>query len=94
MRASESFRGEDKAAGTYGPYSVTGGYYQRAAHSTWGGGSLSLKQLLPDNSTYLTLGTDLSADGVDYFYLPEGQYEIVITTATHTYFALTRVPLE
>ena len=54
MRAQEAFNLSNKAAGTY-PYSVQGGQYQLSAHAAWAGGSLTLKQALPDGSTFFPL---------------------------------------
>ena len=106
MRAQESYQQANVAAGTCGPIILEGGRYQLSAHATWGGGNLKLQQLLPDGSTYFSLfgqpstatpttwvGT-LTADGVLYFDLPPGTYQVVVTTATASYFNLTRVPLE
>ena len=94
MRAPEGFLFSNQAAGTLATMQVTGGYYQRSAHATWGGGNVALQQLLPDGATWLALGSALSADGVDYFYLPPGQYRFVITTSSAVYVALARVPFE
>lgn len=94
MRAQECFSSKNVAAATYGPYAVEGGYYQLANHATWGGGNAVLQQLMPDGVTWFTISASITADGVAYFYLPPGQYQIVITTATGSSFALTRVPLE
>src|ERR1019366_581928 len=54
MRAQEAFNLSNKAAGTY-PYSVQGGRYMLSAHAAWAGGSLTLKQALPDGSTFFPL---------------------------------------
>ncbi len=108
MRAQESFKINNQAAGTFGPYSLDGGVYQLSAHATWGGGNLILQQILPDGATALTLFGEpqtgatpatwvgsLLADGAVIFkYLPPGSYQLVSTTATAMYAALTRVPLE
>lgn len=106
MRAPESFKVTNSGAGTYGPYPLDGGQYQLAAHATWGGGNLALQQLLPDGVTFLPLFgqpnsaapntwvASITADGILTFNLPPGTYQLVVTTATALYAALTRVPLE
>lgn len=106
MRSHESYGQKNVAAGTYGPIYLEGGQYQLAAHATWGGGNLALQQLLPDGSTFLglfgqpntatptTYVATLTADGTLLFSLPPGTYQLVVTTATGSSFALTRVPTE
>lgn len=106
MRAAESYNLQNVDAATYGPIILTGGRYQLSAHATWGGGSLKLEQLLPDNTTYFalfgspssatpnTFVASLAADGVLYFDLPPGTYELVYATGTALYASLARVPLE
>ena len=106
MRPQESYKINNQGAGTYGPIILEGGQYQLAAHATWGGGNIALQQLLPDGTTFLALfgqpnsatpttwAASLLADGTLTFNLPPGTYQLVVTTATALYAALTRVPLE
>ena len=70
------------AAGTFGPFSLSGGMYQVAANGTWGGGSAILNQLGPDGYTYLSVSASITADGGQTLFLPPGIYEVVTVTAT------------
>ena len=106
MRAQESYQVVNQAAATFGPFALEGGLYQLSAKGTWGGGNLALQQAMPDGTTFValygqpssatpsTFVASLTADGVLYFELPPGTYQLVYTTGTAGYFALTRVPLE
>lgn len=73
-----------------------GGYYQiSAVCSTWNSASLQLKQLGPDGSTYLSIGSAITANGVALVYLPPGVYEWTVSTGTPSatlYASVARVP--
>jgi hypothetical protein len=100
MRAVDGFSWSNVAAGTYpagaasNPGFLQGGYYQTAAIATWSTGNLQLQQLAADGSTWINVGAPITANGVQYNYLPPGRYQVVITTATASYGSLTRVPLD
>ncbi|CAB4132180.1 hypothetical protein UFOVP134_56 [uncultured Caudovirales phage] len=102
MRATESFQlgftTQTSTAVTDGSgQGVSGGYYQLAAVSgAWNSASLQLQQLAPDGSTWLSVGSAVTANGVQLIYLPGGQYQMTVSVGTPTdkiYVALTRVPL-
>jgi len=105
MRAQESYQQKAVAAGTYGPILLDGGQYQLAVHAATYG-TIGLQQLLPDGSTYFALFgkpstatpatqvATLAADGVLYYDLPPGTYQVVAATGSVYSFAVTRVPLE
>lgn len=100
MRGTEAFKLKNQAAGTYAvqpdgagaPY-LFGGRYQWSFDGT-GSGTVDLKQLQADGSTYVPVITQISATGkngtVD---LPPGVYQVVIASFTANYFTLTRVPV-
>lgn len=106
MRAQESFSGSNVAAGTYGPYPVTGGKYRFSIVCT-GTPSATVEQLMPDGSTYVALfgrpntatpGTFIGALVTSGSFIdvdiPPGTVEVVIATSTANYFSLSRLPLE
>jgi len=93
MRGQENISYSNHAAGTIGPFTVYGGYYQFSAKATWGGGNVQLNQLGADGTTYVANGAAITADGVQYVYLPPGSVQFVITTATASYGKLVRIPI-
>lgn len=93
MRAYESVRYENIAAGTK-EFDLSGGLYQWNAMASWGGGNAVLAQQAADNVTYLTVTDPVTANGGFTLYLPPGHFKLTITTATGVYFQLTRIPSE
>lgn len=111
MRAGESFKLSNVAAGTYpvkpnsgNVQALQGGHYFLDLICT-GTPSLKLEVLGPDGTTYTevlpiksgvgfagTPATIVAAGLYWYFYLPPGNYQIVIATSTANYVSLTRVP--
>ena len=55
------------------------------AVATWGGGNIALQYLGPDGSTWLAVGSALTANGLATFELPPGQIRAAVTTATASY---------
>lgn len=92
---TEGFSLTNVAAGTYTFTLQIGGLYQVSAHATWGGGNADLQIALPNGTTYLSMGsaTKFTADGFATIYLPQGSYQVVITTATASYWAIARIQL-
>lgn len=103
MRAQESFQAANAAAGTFGPYALTGGTYELALDCT-GTPACALQKKMP-NGTFVdqygrpntaTPGTYIkSLVTVDKIVFPDlapGTYQVVISTSTANYFTLTRVP--
>ena len=82
-------------AATTAAFTLNGGYYMVAAVATFGGGSVELQMLGPDQSTWLSAPTalKLSAAGTIAGYLPPGQYRFAIATATAVYCSVAGVPL-
>lgn len=80
-------------------FALNGGIYLLAARSSaWGGGSVALQMLGPDGATYLSVSLNgapvqLTADGtVSPIWLPPGQYQLVVATATGVDVKLASVP--
>lgn len=71
---------------------LLGGYYGFTVSATWGGGSVVLKVLMPDGTTYIAASPTYAADDTDVFALPAGTYKIAITTATAVQGSLTPIP--
>lgn len=77
-------------------FEIDGGVYVLTGVATWGGGNIDLQKLGPDGSTLLDLSTPvkLTANGCTApAYLPPGQYQLTVTTATAIYAELSRVPV-
>ena len=75
-------------------FRLKGGRYQLSAVATWGGGSATFEMLGPDGSTYLTVGTALSANGTQVVEVPENNFRWTIATASAASLAVTRIPGE
>lgn len=73
---------------------LNGGTYLAAAVGTWGGGSLTLEALGPDGTTWITVGTAITADGSQVYSLTHNQYRWTIVTATAVAVSIARVPGE
>ena len=82
-------------AATTASFKLDGGYYMVAAVPTFGGGSVELQALGPDQSTWLSLPTalKLTANGMIAGYLPDGIYRFTIATATAVYCSVAAVPM-
>lgn len=64
---------------------LRGGNYGVTAKAAWGGGSVTLQRLSPDNTTYITVMTAFTADGYQNANLPGGTYRLLVATATAIY---------
>lgn len=70
------------------------GRYMLVATATWGGGSLALKALAANGTTYVAVkdingsAASLTADGTILMDLPGGSYRLDVTTATAVYATL------
>jgi hypothetical protein len=77
--------------GTIGPFNLRGGLYWIETKST-GTGSIDLKKLGPDGSTFTARITQITATaGQQTISLPQGSYEWVIATFTANYLEITRI---
>lgn len=80
------------AAGTIGPFNLRGGSYWIETNST-GSGTIDLKRLGPNGTTYTARITQITATaGQQTITLPPGTYEWVIGTFTANYLEITRIP--
>lgn len=81
-------------AATTSAFALAGGRYAAAVKATFGGGSVKLQVLLPDQTTWASVAsaTDFTADGFAVVDIPPGQYRFIIATATAVYAAVCRVP--
>lgn len=75
-------------------FRLSGGRYHVAALGTWGGGSATLEMLGPDGSTWLTVGTAVTANGTQVVEVPQNSFRWTIATATAVAVAVTRIPGE
>ena len=83
---------QNQAAGTIGPFSLRGGYYWVESKST-GTGTIDLKRLGPDGTTYTARITQITTTaGQQTIYLPPGTYEWVVATFTANYLEISRIP--
>lgn len=79
------------AAGTIGPFPLLGGSYWIETSGT-GAGTVDLKKLGPDGTTYTARITQITATaGQQTISLPPGTYEWVITGFTANYLEITRI---
>jgi hypothetical protein len=74
---------------------LKGGNYMVAAIATFGGGSVELQALGPDQSTFLSLPTalKLTANGMISGFLNPGQYRFTIVTATAVSCSVAGMPI-
>lgn len=80
------------AAGTIGPFSLRGGSYWVETKST-GSGTIDLKRLGLDGSTYTARITQITATaGQQTISLPPGTYEWVVGSFTANYLEISRIP--
>jgi len=76
-------------------FTLRGGYYVATAVATWGGGSVDLQILGPDDSTWLACPTAVhftANAAIAAGDLPPGQYRFNVTTATAVYCRVSSVP--
>jgi hypothetical protein len=79
---------------TTAAFALKGGKYQACVVATFGGGSVKLRTLGPDGSSYLSVssGTDFTANGCATIDLAPGQFEFVIATATAVFANIASIP--
>ena len=81
-------------AATTAAFALAGGEYGSDIMATFGGGNVQLQKLAADGSTYVNVGSSVTANGYQTNDLPAGTYKWAITTATAVYIAMNRVPRE
>lgn len=73
-------------------FKLLGGTYGMTVTATWGGGSVDLKKLSADGSTYVSvLTTTFTANAYQTVNIPPGTYQLTVTTATAVYADITSV---
>ena len=90
--ATQSINFSNIAATTAG-FQIYGGKYGLTVSATFGGGNVQLQVLSLDGSTWINVGSSVTAAGQSTVDIPPGQYRLSITTATAVFAALTRVPI-
>lgn len=86
MQNSLTNKSWSNIAATPAVFTLPGGMYGVTCMAgTWGGGSVTLQRLAPDNSTYATCLTSFGANGYQSAYLPSGTYKLLVATATGIY---------
>lgn len=67
-------------------FRITGGRYLVDAHAgSWSSGSVKLQRLAADQTTYISVGADFTADGSASVALAPGQYRFTVASATGVY---------
>jgi hypothetical protein len=73
-------------------FKLLGGTYGMLVTATWGGGSVDLKKLSADGSTYVSvLSSTFTANAYQTVNVPPGTYQLTVTTATAVYADITSV---
>ena len=90
MSATESKQFSNIVATTL-QFPIAGGKYGLEISATWGSGNVQVETLSLDSSTWLNVGSAVTANGVSTYDLPAGQYRIGISSATAVYAALTTI---
>jgi hypothetical protein len=73
-------------------FKLLGGTYGITVTATWGGGSVDLKKLSADGSTYVSvLSSTFTANAYQTVNIPPGTYQLTVTTATAVYADITSV---
>jgi hypothetical protein len=73
-------------------FKLLGGTYGMTVTATWGGGSVDLKKLSADGSTYVSvLSSTFTANAHQTVNIPPGIYQLTVATATAVYADITSV---
>jgi hypothetical protein len=67
---------------------LSGGRYQIVANATFGGGNLQLQILSIDGSTWVNIGSTITAAGSVIQELGSGVFRIAVTTATAIFLSI------
>jgi len=78
--------------GATGQFNLIGGKYGVTWQATLGGGNLQLQALAADGSSWVPVGSAISALGYTSFDLAPGTYRFNVTTSTANYISITLVP--
>jgi hypothetical protein len=85
-------KGFSNISATTAAFALKGGKYAAVVSATFGGGNVQLQTLALDGSTWVNVGTSITAAGLSNYDLSPGQYRLAITTATAVYASLFGVP--
>tara|TARA_R110000868_G_scaffold24342_2_gene96277 strand:+ start:5591 stop:5881 length:291 start_codon:yes stop_codon:yes gene_type:complete len=79
-----------------GAFTLQGGTYAIVGSASWGGGTVKLQALSLDGATWIDIpNASLTANGfLSPLYLPAGQYQFDVATATAVYISVVNVPQE
>lgn len=98
MRFKDGMLFANIGVGSTATFNLQGGAYVLDAHSAaWGGGSVTLERLMPDDITWATAeaaATRTATGTTGAFALPAGVYRLTVATATGVYARVSRVPGE
>jgi hypothetical protein len=92
MATGDVVKFSNLGAVTTSAFNLFGGKYAVTWQATLGGGNLQLQALSGDGSTFVAVGTAISAVGLTVFDLPPGTYRFVITTATANFIVVCGIP--
>ena len=68
-------------------FTLLGGKYGLDISGTWSSGNAQVETLSIDGSTWLNVGSSVSANGVSVLELPAGQYRVAVSgSASAVYF--------
>ena len=70
---------------TTSAFALSGGKYGITAMATWGGGNVQFQKLAQDGSTWINIGSSITANNYSTQDLPSGFYKWAVTTATAIY---------
>ena len=91
MSATES-RQFSNISSTTAVFSLIGGKYGLDISGTFSSGSVQVQTLSIDGSTWIPVGSSVSANGVQVLELPIGQYRTAVSgSVSAVYFSLTRI---
>jgi hypothetical protein len=78
--------------GNTAPFTLKGGNFAIIATATFGGGNIQLQALALDGSTWINVGSSITAAGLSTLQLPAGQFRLSVTTATACFVAIDSIP--
>ena len=80
------------SSATTGAIRLKGGKYGLLVTATFSGGNIQLQTLSNDGSTWVNVGSSVTANNFSTLDLPPGQYRFAVTTATAVYIVISAIP--
>ncbi len=77
---------------TTNSFGLAGGTYAFVVSANWTGGSVQLETLSQDGSTWINVGSSVTANGFSTVQVAAGQYRVAVVTATAVYCSLSTIP--